>query len=99
MGRRDLSLITSRHCCRRVVFRDRIGPLTEDLRVPAAVDVVRGEPCAAACFHTGLAAGFGRRRVRLAAEGRGCAANGYRNRPVGRSLGRGGLTPLLDEVP
>src|SRR5450755_3511013 len=36
------------------------GPVLEDLRAPAAVRPVRGEPCAAACVHAGLAAGCGR---------------------------------------
>ena len=36
------------------------GPALEDLRAPAAVRPVRGEPCAAACVHAGLAAGCGR---------------------------------------
>ena len=36
------------------------GPALEDLRAPPAVRPVRGEPCAAACVHAGLAAGCGR---------------------------------------
>ncbi len=51
------------------------APVVEDLRAPAAVRPVRGEPCAA-CVHAGLAAGCGRhpscpRRARQQGESRG----------------------------
>src|SRR6266480_7985370 len=41
-----------------------VGPLPEDLRPPAAVRAVPGEPCAAAGVRAGLAAGCGRDRRR-----------------------------------
>ena len=63
------------------------GPLPEDLRAPAAVRAVRGEPCAAAGVHAGLAAGYGRDR------GRGVHAGGRRRvrGPPGRGKGGGAI--------
>ena len=62
------------------------GPLPEDLRAPAAVRAVRGEPCAAG-VHAGLAAGYGRDRRR------GGHAGGRRRvrGPPGRGKGGGAI--------
>src|ERR1700730_8665888 len=61
------------------------GPVPEDLRAPAAVRPVPGEPCAAAGVHAGLAAGCGR-------DGRRSdrAGGGWRvRRPAGGGPGGG----------
>src|SRR5260370_9183386 len=61
------------------------GPLPEDLRAPAAVRPVPGEPCAAAGVHAGLAAGCGRDGRRGDRAGGGEGGRG----PAGRGPGGG----------